>query len=83
MIFALSLFRYLPGSDWNIMLRSSIKCLNSVLSPWNTLGGFRFGEVDRLGALAGTGTGPGMGVGAGAGLRAAIFCTNPYWNACW
>ena len=69
MIFASSLSWYLPGSDRNIMLRSSIKCLNLVRSPLNTLGGFSLGMVDRSGPLAGTGAGS----GAGAGLRAASF----------
>ena len=68
MIFASSLFWYLPGSDRNIMLRSSMKFLNSVRSPLNTLGGFSFGAVDRSGVL-----GTGAGAGASTGLRAASF----------
>ena len=74
MIFASSLFWYLSESDRNIILRSSIKCLNSVRSPLNTLGGFSLGAVDRSGALGiGAGTGMGNGAGAGAGLRAVSF----------
>ena len=69
MIFASSWSWYLPGSDRNIMLRSSMKCLNSVRSPLNTLGGFSLGAVNHSGFLAGTGA----GAGVGAGLRAGIF----------
>ena len=77
MIFASSLFWYLPGSDRNIMLRSSIKCLNLVRSPLNILGGFNLGAVDRS-LVSGITYGIGTGTGAGAGTALVCARLMPY-----